>query len=68
MLYNTDKKVKSSIDGLLKQNARNVSNFMTKSKYDLKTVKAMDDAWDEIENKIKSLDEAFYKVIRNQDD
>lgn len=68
MLYNTDKKVKLSIDTLLTQNARNVSNFMTKSQYDLKTVEAMDEAWNDIEQKIRDLDEEFYKVIRNQDD
>tara|TARA_R110002096_G_scaffold190723_1_gene371910 strand:+ start:662 stop:787 length:126 start_codon:yes stop_codon:yes gene_type:complete len=41
---------------------------MTKSQYDLKTVEAMDEAWNDIEQKIRDLDEEFYKVIRNQDD
>jgi hypothetical protein len=66
--YHTNKKVKSSIDKLLKQNARNVSNFCTGSKYDLKTQEAFDLAWSNIENDIKELDEQMYNIIVKQDD
>ena len=33
--YKTDPKIRKEIDGILKQNARNVANFGTKSKHDI---------------------------------
>tara|TARA_R100001244_G_C5165105_1_gene131361 strand:- start:1725 stop:1931 length:207 start_codon:yes stop_codon:yes gene_type:complete len=68
MIYLTDKKAKIKIDTLLKQNARNVANFKTSSMYDLKTKKAFDKAWKDIERDIKEIDPVFYKVIKKQDD
>lgn len=66
--YYTNKKVRAKIDRLLEQNARNMANFGTKSKYDLKTKDAADLAWFEIEEQIKGLDEKVYKAISKQDD
>lgn len=66
--YHTNKKVRAKIDKLLEQNARNVANFGTKSKHDLKTEDAADLAWIEIEEEIKSLDGQMYKAISKQDD
>ena len=68
MIYLTDKKAKIKIDTLLKQNARNVANFKTRSIYDLKTKKAFDKAWRDIERDIKDIDPLFYKIISRQDD
>jgi len=56
------------IGELLKQNARNVANFGTGGKYDLKTIENFDKAWQDIEQKIKEIDANFYEVIRKQDD
>lgn len=56
------------ISELLKQNARNVANYGTGSKYDLKTKARFDNAWHEIEEKIKEIDEEFYNQIKKQDD
>lgn len=66
--YHTNKKVRAKIDRLLEQNARNVANFGTKSKYDLETKDAADLAWFEIEEQIKGLDDQMYKAISKQDD
>jgi len=66
--YGNNIEVKTKIDLLLKQNARNVSNFMTKSKYDLGTEKEFKKAWRDIEKQIKALDVDFYKVIKGQND
>jgi len=66
--YHTNKKVRAKIDKLLEQNARNVSNFGTGSKYDLKTDEAFNKAWFDIEDKILELDEFMYKTISKQDD
>ena len=68
MIYRTDKKAKKRIDALLEQNARNVANFKTGSMYDLRTKKAYDKAWKDIERDIKDIDPVFYKVIRRQND
>lgn len=67
-LYYTNKYVKKGIDDLLRQNARNVSNFRTGSMYDLKNQDNFDKAWLDIENGIKELDEEFYKVIKQHRD
>tara|TARA_B110000908_G_scaffold124122_1_gene145535 strand:+ start:25 stop:222 length:198 start_codon:yes stop_codon:yes gene_type:complete len=56
------------VDALLKQNARNVSNFGTGGKYDLKTKEAYDKAWKDIEDEIMELDPVIGKVIALQDD
>lgn len=56
------------ISELLKQNARNVANYGTGGKYDLKTKARFDNAWHEIEDEIKEIDEKVYEVIRKQDD
>lgn len=66
--YYTNKKVKAKIDSLLQQNARNVANYCTGSKYDLVTEEAFDKAWLDIITKVKGLDEQMYKVIVKQDD
>lgn len=66
--YSNTDYIKKSIDALLKQNARNVANFKTGSKHDLKTQKAFDNAWIIIENKITLLDPVFGKLISAQND
>jgi hypothetical protein len=66
MKYNTDKRTRKKIDKLLEQNARNVSNLGTKSKYDLKTKSEFNKAWTEIQREIRELDADFYKVIKAQ--
>jgi hypothetical protein len=66
--YYTNKDVKKKIDDLLCQNARNVANFETGGMYDLKTKENFNEAWSDIEFKIKELDEAFYKVIKKHKD
>ena len=66
--YHTNKKVRQRIDKLLEDNARNVSNFGTKSKHDLVSDLNFKEAWDKIESQIKELDVQFYKSIIKQDD
>jgi hypothetical protein len=66
MKYNTDKRTRKKIDKLLEQNARNVANLGTKSKYDLKTKSEFNKAWSEIQREIRELDADFYKVIKAQ--
>lgn len=66
MKYNTDKRTRKKIDKLLEQNARNVANLGTKSKYDLKTKSEFNKAWTEIQREIRELDVDFYKVIKQQ--
>ena len=56
------------ISELLKQNARNVSNYCTGGKYDLKTKARFDNAWHEIEEEIKEIDPKLYDIIKKQDD
>ena len=56
------------ISELLEQNARNIANFGTGGKYDLKTKARFDNAWHEIEEEIKEIDPKFYEVIKKQDD
>lgn len=66
MKYNTDKRTRTKIDKLLEQNARNVANLGTKSKYDLKTKSEFNKAWTNIQREIRELDADFYKVIKAQ--
>lgn len=66
--YHTNKKVRRKIDKLLEKNARNVANFGTKSKHDLRSDEAFKTAWADIEEEIKDLDVQFYKTIIKQDD
>ena len=66
MKYNTDKRTRKKIDKLLEQNARNVSNFGTKSKHDLRTKSEFNKAWTDIQREIRELDADFYKVIKAQ--
>ena len=66
MKYNTDKRTRKKIDKLLEQNARNVANFETGSKYDLKTKAEFRKAWTDIQKEIRELDADFYKVIKAQ--
>ncbi len=66
MKYNTDKRTRKKIDKLLEQNARNVANFGTKSKHDLKTKSEFNKAWTDIQKEIRELDADFYKVIKAQ--
>lgn len=66
MKYNTDKRTRKKIDKLLEQNARNVANFGTGSKYDLKTKGEFKKAWTDIQKEIRELDADFYKVIKAQ--
>ncbi len=67
MKYNTDKRTRKKIDKLLERNARNVANFGTRSKYDLKTKAEYKKAWLEIQREIRELDPLFYKTIKVQD-
>jgi hypothetical protein len=66
MKYNTDKRTRKKIDKLLEQNARNVANFGTKSKHDLRTKSEFNKAWTDIQREIRELDADFYKVIKAQ--
>jgi len=66
MKYNTDKRTRKKIDKLLEQNARNVANFGTKSKHDLKTKSEFNKAWTDIQREIRELDADFYQVIKQQ--
>ena len=61
--YGNSTRIKQAVDALLKQNARNVSNFKTGSKHDLKTQKAFDKAWSEILKSITELDPVFGGII-----
>ena len=64
----TERTNRKEVDALLKQNARNVSNFGTGGKYDLKTKEAYDKEWKDIETKIMKLDPVIGKIIVLQDD
>jgi len=66
MKYTTDKRTRKKIDKLLEQNARNVANFGTKSKHDLRTKSEFNKAWTNIQREIRELDADFYKVIKAQ--
>lgn len=66
MKYNTNKCTRKKIDKLLEQNARNVANFGTKSKHDLRTKSEFNKAWTDIQREIRELDADFYKVIKAQ--
>ena len=66
MKYNTDKRTRKKIDKLLEQNARNVANFETGSKHDLRTKSEFNKAWTDIQREIRELDADFYKVIKAQ--
>lgn len=66
-MYYTNKKVRAKIDKLLKQNARNVANVNTGSKYDIGESNVVKE-WANISNKIKDIDLQFYEVIAKQDD
>ena len=66
MKYNTDKRTRKKIDKLLEQNARNVANFGTKSKHDLRTKSEFNKAWTDIQKEIRELDADFYQVIKAQ--
>jgi len=66
MKYNTDKRTRKKIDKLLEQNARNVANFGTKSKHDLRTKSEFNKAWTDIQREIRELDADFYQVIKQQ--
>ena len=67
LMYYTNKKVRAKIDKLLKQNARNVANVNTGSKYDIGESNVVKE-WANISNKIKDIDLQFYEVIAKQDD
>ena len=66
MKYNTDKRTRKKIDKLLEQNSRNVANFGTKSKHDLRSKSEFNKAWTNIQREIRELDADFYKVIKAQ--
>ena len=66
--YHTNKKIRVKIDSLLQQNARNVANLGTKSKYDLGSEDAVNKAWADIEVEIGKLDTQIYNTIIKQDD
>jgi hypothetical protein len=67
LMYYTNKKVRAKIDKLLKQNARNVANVNTGSKYDIGESNVVKE-WANISNQIKDIDLQFYEVIAKQDD
>ena len=67
LMYYTNKKVRAKIDKLLKQNARNVANVNTGSKYDIGERNVVKE-WANISNQIKDIDLQFYEVIAKQDD
>lgn len=67
-LYHTNKKVRSSIDKMLKQNACNVANSDTGSQLDIGGDLAVKTAWLELQLDIKRLDPIFYNSIKSQDD
>lgn len=65
--YKTDPKIRKEIDGILKQNARNVANFGTKSKHDLCSNTTYKKTWKDMQKRIKELDPIFYNLIKKQD-
>tara|TARA_R100001244_G_scaffold130488_1_gene102673 strand:- start:1677 stop:1892 length:216 start_codon:yes stop_codon:yes gene_type:complete len=64
--YYTNKAIRTKIDRLLELNARNVSNESTGSKNDLGSKELVQEAWMEIQNKIKELDPMFYEIIKSR--
>ena len=56
------------ISELLKQNAANVANSGTGSKKDIGGDKEVNQAWQEIEEKIKAIDPTLYEIIKKQND
>lgn len=65
--YYTNKKVKDQVDKILAQNARNMSNLGTGSKYDIGE-EAVVKEWVKMSSKIKELDPLLYEIIYKQDD
>tara|TARA_Y100001973_G_scaffold100926_1_gene162964 strand:- start:600 stop:830 length:231 start_codon:yes stop_codon:yes gene_type:complete len=61
--YFTNKKVRKKIDKILEQNASIWANLGTDTPKDLKTRKEGEKQWRALSKEIKTLDEAFYKVI-----
>tara|TARA_R100001244_G_scaffold9274_2_gene11366 strand:- start:9796 stop:10014 length:219 start_codon:yes stop_codon:yes gene_type:complete len=65
--YYTCKKTKESIDALLTENAKNVSNAGTGSMNDIGDENVSIE-WAKIEQFIKELDPDFFNIIKQQDD
>jgi len=68
MTYQSNKVTRTRIDKLLELNARIVTNFGTKGKFDVKTKSERDKQIRNLMRQIKELDAVFYKTIKRQDD
>lgn len=64
--YNDNKSIRAKIDKLLLQNCSNVANSGTGSQNDIGGDKEVQDAWDEIQQKIKEIDPVFYEIIKSR--
>ena len=62
--YYDNKAIRIKIDKLLEQNARNVANNGTGSKFDLGSDQAVEAEWDSLLVKIKGIDSAFYDIVK----
>jgi hypothetical protein len=67
-LYLTNKRIRGSIDKMLKQNACNVANSGTGSRLDIGGDSEVQSAWLELQSKIEQLDPIFYNSIKSQDE
>jgi len=64
--YYDNKSIRTKIDKLLLQNCSNVANSDTGSRNDIGGDKEVQDAWDEIQQKIKEIDPVFYEIIKSR--
>ena len=64
--YNDNKSIRAKIDKLLLQNCSNVANSDTGSRNDIGGDKEVQNAWDEIQQKIKEIDPVFYEIIKSR--
>ena len=64
--YYDNKSIRTKIDKLLLQNCSNVANSDTGSRNDIGGDKEDQNAWDEIQQKIKEIDPVFYEIIKSR--
>jgi enoyl-[acyl-carrier-protein] reductase (NADH) len=64
--YNDNKSIRTKIDKLLEQNAKNVANSGTGSKLDVGDDSKVKEAWERIQAKIKEIDPVFYDIIKER--
>tara|TARA_R110001599_G_scaffold74078_1_gene204452 strand:- start:1701 stop:1916 length:216 start_codon:yes stop_codon:yes gene_type:complete len=64
--YNDNKAIRAKIDKLLLQNCSNVANSGTGSRNDIGGDDKVEEAWVEIQSKIKEIDPLFYEIIKSR--